>query len=99
MMCSCAIAYALNERLLSTVREGNRAAVTRLLDEGAAIHSPNRIGDTLLIGACGKGPTPMARMLIDHGANVSQADVQGITPLTAAAFEGNDDFAALPSNG
>ena len=88
-------AYTLNEQLLGAVREGDQAAVTRLLDEGAAIDSRNRIGDTALISACKKGLTPMARMLIERGANVSQADVQGITPLMATAFDGNDEIAAL----
>ena len=37
----------------------------------------------------------MARMLIERGANVSQADVQGITPLMAAAFDGNEEIVAL----
>lgn len=88
-------AYTLNARLLAATREGDQAAVTRLLDEGAAIDSRNRIGDTPLISACKKGLTPMARMLIERGANVSQADVQGITPLMASAFDGNDEIAAL----
>jgi ankyrin repeat protein len=73
---TCALAYAqqdaytLNERLLAATRDGDQAAVTRLLDEGAAIDSRNRIGDTPLISACKKGLTPMARMLIERGANV-----------------------------
>lgn len=98
---TCAIAYAqedaytLNERLLSATREGDQASVARLLDEGAAIDSRNRIGDTPLISACKKGLAPMARILIERGANVSQANVQGITPLMAAAFDGNDEIAAL----
>src|SRR5882672_594132 len=83
---------SVNEQLLAAARSNDDAGVMRALDAGAAVDSRNRIGDTALISACKKGLTPMVRVLIDHGANVSQADVQGVTPLMAAAFGGYEEL-------
>src|SRR5580698_9090147 len=92
-MCGMARAddQSVNEKLLAAARSGDLARVTGTLDEGAAIDSRNRIGDTALISACKKGFAPMARLLIERGANIDQADVSGVTPVMAAAFDGNQE--------
>src|SRR5580698_1186734 len=95
LLAVCGVARAddqsVNEKLLAAARSDDIARVTGALDEGAAIDSRNRIGDTALISACKKGLTPMARLLIERGANINQADVSGVTPVMAAAFDGNQE--------
>src|ERR1700754_563164 len=86
---------SINQRLLNAARSNDEPAVEAALNDGAAIDSRNRIGDTPLITACKKGSTAMARMLVEHGANVRQADVAGITPLMAAAYGGDADMVGL----
>ncbi|BCZ82462.1 hypothetical protein PTKU64_61370 [Paraburkholderia terrae] len=54
-----------------------------------------RIGDTALLTACKKGDAEIARVMIDHGANVKHANASGVTPLMAAAYGGYDGIAAL----
>ena len=83
---------SLNARLLASARAGDEAGVRGALDQGAAVDSRNRIGDTALITAAKRGLTGMARTLVDHGANVSQPNLQGVTPLMAAAFGGYQDI-------
>ncbi|MGN5480338.1 ankyrin repeat domain-containing protein [Cupriavidus basilensis] len=86
---------SLNARLLASARAGDEAGVRGALEQGAAVDSRNRIGDTALITASKRGLTGMARTLVDHGANVSQANLQGVTPLMAAAFGGYPDITAM----
>uniref|UniRef100_Q46Q19 Ankyrin n=2 Tax=Cupriavidus TaxID=106589 RepID=Q46Q19_CUPPJ len=86
---------SLNARLLASARAGDEAGVRGALEQGAAVDSRNRIGDTALITASKRGLTGMARTLVDHGANVSQPNLQGVTPLMAAAFGGYPDISTM----
>jgi hypothetical protein len=81
---------ALNQQLLSAARSGDEAGVQAALDAGAVVDSRNRIGDTALITACKNGAAGIARTVIEHGANVRQADASGVTPLMGAAYGGYD---------
>ena len=54
-----------NQQLLAAARQGNLAAVARLLDSGAAVDSRNRIGDTTLMIALKSGNTGIP--VIDAG--------------------------------
>src|SRR3954466_1104144 len=72
-----------NALLLGAVRGNNPARVTALLDEGAAINSRNRLGDSGLLLAAKSGNTPMALLLLERGADVNQANLSGVSPLMA----------------
>src|ERR1700674_50005 len=82
-----------NSELLAAVRRNNPAAVTALLDQGAAINSRNRLGDSPLLIAAKGGNTPLALLLVERGADVNQRNLAGVSPLMAAAFEGNAELA------
>src|SRR5262245_60911431 len=87
----CSFAFAqdyvpINLQLLAAVREGDVATVQRLLDNGAAINSRNRLGETPLLVALKRGHDALALWLVEHGADVKQASLIGITPLMATAF-------------
>src|SRR3982074_2076704 len=82
-----------NAELLAAVRRNNPAAVTALLDQGAAINSRNRLGDSPLLIAAKGGNTPLALLLVERGADVNQRNLAGVSPLMAAAFEGNAEVA------
>src|SRR4051794_39124862 len=78
-----------NALLLAAVRGNNPARVAALLDEGAAVNSRNRLGDSGLLIAAKSGNTPMALLLLERGADVNQRNLSGISPLMAAAFGGD----------
>ncbi len=88
-------AYSLNEQLLNAVRAGDEAGVTRALGQGRGdrfAQPDRRHGAHQRVQ---EGLDADGALLIERGANVSQADVQGITPLMAAAFDGNEEIVAL----
>ena len=80
---------SLNAQLLVSAREGNVAQVARLLDQGAAVNSRNRLGKTPLLMACEKGSTELAEAALKAGADVNLASVEGVTPLMAASYGGH----------
>src|SRR6266542_4792604 len=73
-----------NAQLLVAARQGDTAAVTRLLDGGAAVNSRNRLGDTPLMIALKNGHKGMARLALERGADVNLANLSKVTPLMAA---------------
>jgi ankyrin repeat protein len=85
----------INLQLLSAARTGDVATVQRLLDDGAAINSRNRLGETPLLVALKRGHDALALWLVEHGADVRQASLTGTTPLMSAAFDGKTDIARL----
>ena len=81
--------FAVNARLLASVRNEDGAGVTRALRDGAAVNSRNRLGESGLLIALKKNRADLARLLLDAGADVNEAAVNGITPLMAAAYAGD----------
>mmetsp|Transcript_16349 Transcript_16349/g.27416 ORF Transcript_16349/g.27416 Transcript_16349/m.27416 type:complete len:568 (+) Transcript_16349:198-1901(+) len=57
--------------------------------QSAANHTPEDVDHTPLIEATLLGDTPIAKLLVQHGANLSTADKTGTTALIAAASLGN----------
>lgn len=82
--------------LAFAARAGHTAVVHRLLEHGAnpnvPINQPSDPEDlhglSLLILACSLGDADMVHRLIATGANVNRPKADGITPLMAAAFNG-----------
>src|SRR5207247_3872189 len=69
--------------LMTAVLNDDRAAVRRLLAEGANVDDRNDAGATALMWAAGDLAT--ARLLIDHGADVNARSDDARTPLIIAA--------------
>lgn len=75
----------LNDQLYEAVRKGDAAAVTSLLDRGAEVNAKFRYGTTALFKAAERGHTEVARILLEHGADVSVKDTfYGATAMTWA---------------
>ena len=67
--------------------------MARALVEGADVNSRNRLGESALRHRTQEEPRrPRATSLVDAGADVNLAAVNGITPLMAAAYGGNVDI-------
>src|SRR5262249_48329988 len=71
------------EALFDAPRDGDIAAVTRLLDSGVPVDARSRYGATALFFACDKQHTDVVRLLLDRGADVNATD----TFYKATAFE------------
>jgi ankyrin repeat protein len=87
--------------LLFAVSSGDKPTVQELLDASQDVNRPAIDGTTALLLALYRHVNPMnhfpydtevvgdlemARLLLDHGANVNAADAEGVTPLAAAVF-------------
>ena len=75
----------VNARLLVSARNADAAGVERALKDGAAVNSRNRLGESVLIIALKRNQLGIAKTMIDAGADVNQAALNGVTPLMAAA--------------
>ncbi len=71
--------------------------VKLLLDEGAAIDRPDRMGTTPLIGAVWGGKSDVVRLLLRKGAGRDFRDRRGLTALDVAKSESKRDIARLLS--
>ena len=81
-----------NARLLVAARNADEAALKREIANGAAIDSRNRLGESTLVIVLKKDRPDLAVLVLDAGADVNLAAVNGITPLMAAAYGGYDDI-------
>lgn len=75
--------------LSDAVRDGDRAAVTRLLKSPTAAATDGD-GSTPLHWAAYRDDVPVAEMLLKAGARVNAANDLGATPLWAASQNGSD---------
>ena len=65
-------------------RQGSLAATVALLDKGANINELTESEQsTPLVLAIANGHLDVARVLVEHGADVNKANVMGVTPLYA----------------
>src|SRR5438874_3428731 len=85
----------LNAKLLAAARNADGPAIERALQQGAAINSRNRLGESVLLIVLKKDRVDLARALIDADADVNQAALNGVTPLMAAAYGGHLEIARV----
>jgi hypothetical protein len=91
-----ALADDLGDQLLSATRKSDVAQVKSLLDKGADVNAKTRYNQTPLFFACDRGNVEIAKLLIEHGAEVSIKDnFYGATPLTWAMNKKNPEMIAL----
>ena len=76
---------------------GQRAAAEKLLEAGAEVNlsSANDFKVAPLHSAVSRGDAGIARLLLDHGADVNARQQRGFTPLHGAAGNGNTGLIAL----
>jgi len=74
--------------LFRAIRDGDSAAVRKLLKAGADLQSRNEAGDTPLMAAALYADTGILELLLKAGANVNATNQAGVTALMrAATFE------------
>src|ERR1700741_1911163 len=86
-------AININAELLAAARRGDTELARSLLEQGAAINSRNRLGDTMLLIAVKNAQRPLALLALERGADVNQRNLAGVSPLMAAAFNGDVELA------
>jgi len=85
----------IDTQLHSAADHGNLNEVTRLVREGANVHSANEQGSTALHLACQEGHEPVAAFLLEEGADPNAKDNESATPLMGAAYYGHLDILQL----
>jgi len=86
----------LSTDLLEAARRGDLATITRLLDESDdAVRQHDERNCTALHFAAAGGHLEAVELLLDAGAELEAADVDGDTPLLWAAHAGHVEVAAL----
>src|SRR5262245_32584335 len=75
--------------LIEAAENGDRVAVSRLLDEGADVDARAVDGTTALHWAVRADRLDAVRLLLESGADEAAADRYGVTPLYLAAENGN----------
>ena len=83
--------------LMCAVRMNKKEIVTLLLKNNANVNAKaNESGDTCLHLAAAKDKSgTITRLLLKRGADLEATDEMGLTPLSAAAFHGNDVVARI----
>jgi peptidoglycan/LPS O-acetylase OafA/YrhL len=82
--------------LIGAIRTGDRAAFEQRLKDGADVNAPDEtLSVRPLNWAALRGDDAVARLLIEHGADVNGRNGDGSTPLHSAAFLGHPDVAEL----
>lgn len=76
------------KRFLIAARKGDIQTLAALLAQDVDINTRNDKGETALRIACMNNDLPIARFLLDKGADVNMADAEGKSPLSRAAGEG-----------
>jgi len=85
-------AFAVDNALIAAVRSGDRAAVRRLVQQGAKVNDPGPDGSTALHWAVESDDIETSRLLLKAGAEAKAANRYGVTPLQLAAVNGNADI-------
>ena len=81
--------------LWEAARSGNTAQVERLIDQGAPVNAPDKMGKTALMLAAMNGQTATAQKLLALGANAALTDHEGLTAAQQARRLGHTGLADL----
>ena len=71
---------------VDAARSGDTNTLTHAIAAGVSVNATSPRGDSLLMLACYYGHADAVRALIDRGADVTQLDARGQTPLAGVAF-------------
>jgi len=75
--------------IIEAASDGDLKRVAKLISSGANVNARDRWGWSAL-SMCGYGGfTDIARLLLDHGANMDNIDVDGDTPMDLATHRGH----------
>lgn len=90
---------SLEDRLLRAVSQRNVPVLKALLERGVSPNAPNSFRTPPLTEAVSRGQDALetVRLLLEHGARVDAADVQGRTALMAASNSYIEAFGAYGS--
>jgi ankyrin repeat protein len=81
----CAVMLAADSaELLTAIRNGNHAAVEKLIRSGVDVNTVDSDGTTALMHAVIESDVKMMKLLIDHGANVNAKNAAESTALLYA---------------
>ena len=81
--------------LWEAARSGNTAQVERLIDQGAPVNAPDKMGKTALMLAAMNGQTATVQKLLALGANAALTDHEGLTAAQQARRLGHTGLADL----
>lgn len=82
----------LNQALLTATSEGDKAAIDKLLAEGADIDATDSRGRTSAMIAVHSHQLDIFNLLVEHGANINIRDNNLDNPLLFASAAGHLDF-------
>jgi ankyrin repeat protein len=88
LVCAAEPIELINEALVSA-RSGDIEQLHLALAHGASVNTRSRIGDSLLLVAIKGDQTEYALSVLEAGASPELPNAAGVTPLMAAAFQGN----------
>ncbi|XP_047499031.1 ankyrin-1-like [Penaeus chinensis] len=80
-----------NERLWSSLAEGDEKGVVQALDEGADVNQVSRGGGRPIHSATLRNSGGLVRILLNHGALCDASDDEGFTPLMVASLNGHTE--------
>ena len=70
----------INQKLVKAVKRGDAKRVSDLIEKGADVNTRNSYGQTPLhVAVHLRHPEPMARILVDAGADIEAKDNSGMT--------------------
>lgn len=81
-----ALGEALVHELIMMSGTNDPEEVLQMLARSSVVTIPQSYLDRALCSAAGQGKPDIAKILIQHGANVNSRDEEGITPLSQAAY-------------
>jgi ankyrin repeat protein len=85
----------LEDRLFAMTKDGALSGVTQALQQGAAVDTRDKNGNTPLLYASMSGYIQIGRLLVEKGANVNCKNKRNVTALMLAAVNGYPDFTAM----
>jgi hypothetical protein len=81
--------------IIEAASDGNAERVAELIGLGVNVNARDRWGWSAMSMCAYGGYLDIARMLLDHGADLDNVDVDGDTPTSLAASRGHTDLVVL----